>query len=200
MIPYDVEYGNFRNYRFSDMFPNLDAFLNGYKDSFGDPISLGYNEVEIPKKLKQESITTLYYLLYGQYGGSTITGDDQFQWCYQLFSIIFMYGPTWEKRLDIQDKVRNLTEDELLTGSKQINNHSYNPSTAPSTDTLDELATINEQTASKYKKSKMDAYGNLLALLETDVTESFISKFRKLFLVIAEPQDPLWYVTGNEEE
>ena len=181
-------YGNFRTRKFTDIYPNVSDFVNDYVD------------VGIPTKISTDNATTLYYLLYARYGNSHIVNNDENQFKYRLFSTVFMYGPTWEKRLDIQDKVRNLTEDELLTGSKQINNHSYNPSTAPSTDTLDELTTINEQTASKYKKSKMDAYGNLLALLETDVTESFISKFRKLFLIIAEPQDPLWYVTGNEEE
>lgn len=181
-------YGNFRTRKFTDIYPNVSDFLDDYV------------HVGIPTKISTDNATTLYYLLYARYGNSHIVNNDENQFKYRLFSTIFMYGPTWEKRLDIQDKVRNLTEEELLTGSKQINNHSYNPSTAPSTDTLDELTTINEQTASKYKKSKMDAYGNLLALLETDVTESFISKFRKLFLVIAEPQDPLWYVTENEEE
>ena len=101
--------------------------------------------------------------------------------------------------MSIQTDFRALTEDELLTGTKQINNHSYNPSTAPSTDTLDELPTINEQTSTKYKKSKMDAYANLMALLEKDVTEEFMNKFKKLFLIIVEPQLPLWYLTEVED-
>lgn len=199
VIPYDIEYGNFSNYRFSDMFPTLDAFLNGYKDSFGDPISLGYNEVEIPKKLKQESIKTLYYLLYGQYGGSTITGDDQFQWCYQLFSIIFMYGPTWERRLQLQDEIRAMSINDAIKGAVSINNQSLNPSEAPVADSDTILKTINTQTVNKFNKSKVEGYQYLIDLLETDVTKTFLDRFKVLFLKIVAPQEPLWYATEIKE-
>jgi len=37
----------------------------------------------------------------------------------------------------------------------------------------------------------MDAYANLMALLEKDVTEEFINKFKNLFMIIVEPQLPL---------
>lgn len=200
VIPYDIEYGNFRNYTFSDMYPTLDAFLNGYKDSFGDFISLGYNNVEIPKKLTEENIKTLYYLLYGQYGGSTITGDDQFQWCYQLWSTVFMYGPTWEKRLKIQDEIRAMTIDEAIKGSVSINNQSLNPSEAPVADSDDILKTINTQTVNKFNKSKVEGYQYLIDLLETDVTKMFLDKFKVLFLKIVAPQEPLWYTTEITQE
>lgn len=72
-----------------------------------------------------------------------------------------MYGPAWERRLEIQDTLRTMSEDELIKGSKQIVNHSYNPSTAPSTSTLEELTTINEQNTNNYKKGKLDAYAFL---------------------------------------
>lgn len=200
MTPYDIEYGNFRNYTFSDMYPTLDAFLNGYKDSFGDFISFGYNNVEIPKKLTEENIKTLYYLLYGQYGGSTITGDDQFQWCYQLWSIVFMYGPTWEKRLKIQDEIRAMTIDEAIKGSVSINNQSLNPSEAPVADSDDILKTINTQVVNKFNKSKVEGYQYLIDLLETDVTKMFLDKFKVLFLKIVAPQEPLWYETEIIQE
>lgn len=199
MIPYNVEYGNFSNYRFSDMFPTLDAFLNGYKDSFGDPISLGYNEVEIPKKLKQESVTTLYYLLYGQYGNSTIVGIDNNQWCYKLWSIVYMYGGTWEKRIAIQDEVRALTIDDAVKGGTSINNQSLNPSEAPVNDSEDILKTINTQIVNRFNKSKVEGYQYLMDLLETDVTKAFLDKFKVLFLKIVAPQEPLWYKTEIKE-
>lgn len=200
MTPYDIEYGNFRNYTFSDMYPTLDAFLNGYKDSFGDFISLGYNNVEIPKKLTEENIKTLYYLLYGQYGGSTITGDDQFQWCYQLWSIVFMYGPTWEKRLKLQDEIRAMSIDDAIKGSVSINNLALNPSEAPVADSDDILKTINTQTVNKFNKSKVEGYQYLIDLLETDVTKMFLDKFKVLFLKIVAPQEPLWYTTEITQE
>ena len=93
-----------------------------------------------------------------------------------------------------------MSEDDLRESAKAIYNHSYNPSTAPSTDTLDELTTINDQNVTKHKRSRTDAYALLLSLLETDVTGEFLDKFKKLFITIVEPELPLWYVTGIEGE
>ena len=77
----------------------------------------------------------------------------------------------------------------------QINNHAYNPSTEPSTTDTTELPFVNEQATTKFKKGKLDGYAILTSLLETDVTEEFLNKFKKLFLLVIEPQLPLWYVT-----
>lgn len=181
-------YGNYRTRKFTDVYGDVDKFLEDY------------NNIGIKPTITEESATTLFYLLYARYGNSHIANSDENQFKYKVFSTIFMYGPTWEKRLDIQNKLRNLTESELVSGSKQIVNHSFNPSTEPSTSTLEELTTINDQNTSHYKKSKLDAYNLLLGLLQTDVTDEFISKFKKLFLVITEPQLPLWYITDIEED
>lgn len=183
-------YGNYRTRTFNDIYPTF--------EDFKDDVAL-YNSIGLNPNFKENTNQTLFYLLSARYGNSNVANSDENQFKLKLFSIIFQYGPTWEKRLSIQTDLRALTEDELLTGTKQINNHSYNPSTAPSTDTLDELPTINEQTSTKYKKSKMSAYANLMALLEKDVTEEFMNKFKKLFLIIVEPQLPLWYLTKVED-
>lgn len=181
-------YGNYRTRTFTDIYPNVEDFIKDYT----------YNGIKTT--ITTDSITTLYYLLYARYGNSHIVNSDENQFKYRLFSTIFMYGPTWEKRLDVQNKLRGLTDKELIEGTKQINNHSYNPSTEPSTSDTEELPTTNEQTSTKYKKSKMDAYAILIALLETDVTEEFVAKFKKLFLSIVEPQNPLWYITEQGEQ
>lgn len=180
-------YGNYRTRSFNNIYENINVF----KDDFTFYSSIGLD----PNLLNQESINTIFYLLCAKYGNSHIANSDENQFKLKLFSTIFQYAPYWEKKLDIQSKLRGLTEDQLLEGAKQINNHSYNPSTAPTTDTLDELPTINEQTSTKFKKSRLDGYGLLLDLLERDVTEEFMNKFKKLFLIIVEPQLPLWYVT-----
>lgn len=61
----------------------------------------------------------------------------------------------------MQNELRTMSDDDLIKGSKQIVNHSYNPSTTPSTATLEELTTINEQNTNNYKRSKLDAYAFL---------------------------------------
>ena len=180
-------YGNYRTRKFTDIYDNVDSFLADYSDN------------GLPMLVDTTNMTTLFYLLYARYGNSSIASSDENQFKYKLFSIVFQYGPTWAKRLEIQDKVRNLTEDELRESAKALYNHSYNPSTLPSTDTVDELLTINEQNVTKHRRSKTDAYALLNDLLETDVTEEFISKFKKLFITIVEPELPLWYVSNEED-
>lgn len=180
-------YGNYRTRKFTDIYDNVDAFLADYSDN------------GLPMLVDTTNMTTLFYLLYARYGNSTIASSDENQFKYKLFSLVFQYGPTWAKRLEIQDKIRNLTEDELRESAKALYNHSYNPSTLPSTDTVDELLTINEQNVTKHRRSKTDAYALLNNLLETDVTEEFISKFKKLFITIVEPELPLWYVSNEED-
>lgn len=176
-------YGNYRTRKFTDIWEEVDAFIDDY------------NSVGIKPTITEETASTLYYLLYARYGNSHIASSDENQFKYKVFSTIFMYGPTWEKRLEIQQKLREMDEEELRESAKAIYNHSFNPSTAPSTDTLEELSTINDQNVTKHRRSKTDAYALLIGLLETDVTEDFLSKFKKLFLTVVTPELPLWYVT-----
>ena len=177
-------YGNYRTRKFADIWPSVDTFLKDYQES------------AIPQKLKTADATTLYYLLYARYGNSSIANSDENQFKYKVFSTIYIGGATWAKKQEIQDKLREMTEDEILAGSKAINNHAYNPQTAPTTDTVEELDYINEQNTTKYKKSKLDGYAMLWAILNDGVTERFLREFRYHFLVVVEPQLPLWYVTN----
>lgn len=181
-------YGNYRQVKFTDVYPDVDTFL------------ANYNSNGIKTTISQESATTLYYLIYSRYGNSVIASSDTNRFKYNLFGTIFSYGPTWEKRLEIQEKLRDLTDDDLFTGATQIYNHSYNPGTAPATNYLDELPAINEQNTSKHKKDKMSGYAMLISLLETDVTERFLDKFRKLFLNVVQPELPLWYATETIDD
>ena len=108
-----------------------------------------------------DNVSLVFYLLYARYGNNPIANLDVTQWKFKIFSTIFQYGPTWEKRLDVQKKIRNLTETDLLAGSKAIYNSALNPSTTPSTGSLDELTYINSQNTTNYKKPKMEAYAQL---------------------------------------
>lgn len=183
---HDSLYGNYRQRKFTDVYQEKDTFISDY------------TTCGIPATVSPTGITTLYYLLYARYGNSTIASSDENQFKYKLFSIIFSYGPTWEKRLEVQKKLREMTEDELRESAKAIYNHSYNPSTIPSSDTIDELTTINDQNVTKHRRSKTDGYALLLSLLETDVTTQFIDRFNKLFITIVEPELPLWYTTETQ--
>ena len=174
---------------FTDVWESSEDFISDYTD-VGIPVTIDAST----------SATTLYYLLYARYGNTPIANNDITQFKYKIFSIIFQYGPTWEKRLDIQKKLRDLTESDLLVGQKAIYNNALNPSTVPSTGSLDELTYINSQNTTNLKKSKMDAYTQLWDLLRTDITEEFLVQFKKCFKQFVAPEKPIIYISENEDE
>lgn len=183
-----------------EMIPQYDTKL--FNEIWEDvtAFTTDYNSIGIPTTISVQSITTLYYLLYARYGNNPIANYDEEQFKYKIFSVIWQYGPTWEKRVEIQQKLRGLTEDDIIKGSKAIYNTALNPSTAPSTATLDELSYINSQNTTNYKKSKMDAYSQLWELLSTDVTAEFLSKFKGCFKQFVKPEKTWIYVTDLEED
>lgn len=144
-------------------------------------------------------VTKLFYLLYAKFGNSPIANLDETQFKYKLFSTVFMYGPAWEKRLDIQSKLRSISDADLVKGAKVIYNHALNPSTEPTTQTLDELTYINDQNTTNFKKSAMDAYEQVWNLIATDVTAEFLDKFNDCFKKFVMPANPWIYVTEEED-
>lgn len=172
---------------FSELYESASDFLLDYK-------SLG-----IPVTIKDDNVKTLFYLLYARFGNSPVANEDLEQWKYKLFSVIFQYGPTWERKVEIQNILRNLSEEELLISGKAIYNSAFNPDTAPGTAAMEELPFINNQNVSSYKKSKMEAYGLLWSLLSADVTGNFLDKFMPLFKMFVRPENPILYYDGEDE-
>ena len=98
----------------SEMLPQYDTklFTEVWEDV--QKFLYDYQHVGIPTTISIANATTLYYLLYARYGNTPIANYDQTQWKYKMFSIIFQYGPTWEKRLDIQTTLRGLQISDLI--------------------------------------------------------------------------------------
>lgn len=185
-------FGSYITKKFSDMFPSWEEFQ---LETTNNPLLLNKDGTQI---MEPYYMMQTYYLLYSHYGNSTVANLDPNQFEFKLFSIIAQYGPTWAKKLEIQKKLRELSEsDELFLSSRAIYNHSFNPSTEPSTSTLEELTTINDQNTSAQKKSKLSGYMDLYLVLQDDITHDYLTKFSGLFLKIVEPQDSLWYVSGD---
>ena len=187
---------------FTEIFESADDFKAFYIDNgiaptvhYGETVGTAPNTITYP-----DNISLLYYLLYANFGNNPIANYDENQFKMKVMSTIFQYGPTWEKRLEIQATLRNMSEDQLLQGARQISNHAYNPSQAPSTSALEELPYINEQNALNYKRNKLDAYGLLWELLRVDITKVFLDQFRKLFKQFVMPIQSAIYVSDYEEE
>lgn len=181
---------------FADIYPDSDTFLKEYnatsetfKNPFPDVFSGDASKVVI-----------LWSLLTSRYMNSSISNYDETQFKYRLFSIIWQFAPAWQKKLDIQEKLRNLTDDEIITGSKTISDHAFNPSTevegGPNPDS-GIIETINEQNKVRLVKSKLEGYSILWDILKNDVTNDFLAKFKTLFTVIVEPTTKLLY-EGDE--
>ena len=181
---------------FTEVFDNAEDFVTEYKNSGLYDATTGH----LNNSLSDTNATLLFYLLYAKYANNPLANYDVNQFKYKMWSIMFQYGPAWAKKLDIQNKIRELTEDEIRLGSKAIYNHAYNPSTDPSTASLDELTAINEQNTTNFKKSKLDAYTNLWGIVVADVTGAFIKKFEPLFKQFVTPERTWIYETDIAED
>ena len=185
-------YGSFRQKTFSSVYDSVDTFIEKYNNagintlaSVIDPS--GYNNV-----FNSSTLTAIYYLLYSRYGNSVIASSDINRFQEQLFSIIIQNVPAWLKKSQIQSKLRNLTEEEIEASYSSVLNTASNPNNVE--DNNDgELSYISNQNVSKSKKGKINAYKDYLDVLNNDYTEAFISKFKKLFLTVIQPEEPLLY-------
>ena len=65
-----------------------------------------YSSSALANAISADNQDVLFYLLYAKYGNSPIANRDITQFKYKVYSIIYQYGHTWEKRLDIQKKLR----------------------------------------------------------------------------------------------
>lgn len=181
-------YGQDRTKTFSETWETAAKFIEDY------------NSIGIPTTISTDSVTTLYYLLYARYANSHIASSDPNRFKYNLFGLIWQYGPNWQKKLEIQKKLRELNDAQIMEGARQIYNNASNPSNDPSNFTDNELQFINNQNVTKNRRGKLEAYGILINLLEDDVTENFLRRFKALFKIIVMPELPLLYAIEGEEE
>ena len=159
-----------------------------------------YNACSIPTTITEQSAKLLYGLLVGRYF------DSIGQWKQQFMSVIYWYGPSWEKKLELQKKLRTLTDDEIFKGSIQMYNNAANPSTpvmqADNTEkgTLSdkELNFIKEQNVTLNERGKLEGYGYLYDLIVSDVTTVFLRHFDNLCLNCVSPQRVPFFIYQKE--
>lgn len=171
----------------SQIYPEYDVFAADYLDS------------GLPNRFKDtDFLKTIYFVLMGEYAHSSIMAMSEDLFRARFLTMIHGYGPQLERELKMQDTLLQMDDAELMVSSKAIYNSSLNPSTAPTTDTLDELPTINQQNTTKHVRSKLDAYEYLGNLLDDDLISKFIKRFNKLFVRVLRTNNPLYYTTEVE--
>lgn len=176
---------------FTDIFPDFSSFKDCFDNDFDS-----YAKDCIP----WDYLRTLYWLLFSRYGFNPIVNLTEDLFKARVVAITFQKGPTWVRRLQIQSDLRDLTDEELITGAKTILNKAMHDETEPGTDTDTELPYVNAQDVSKIKRSKIDAYSYLNDVLKTDVSQEFIDSYAKLFSKFVTPNITFIYVDEEEEE
>ena len=158
-----------------------------------------YNNIGIPRTISVENASTLYYLLYAKYGNSPISNLDENQAKFKLFGVIWQYGPSWEKKLEIQAKLRDLKGDPLSEGALSIFNRAQHPEEEPETTSGDILPYINEQNTSRQVRSRVGAYMELWQALATDVTAEFLNRFSICFKQFVGPEKVVLFESDEED-
>lgn len=187
IVPHD-------NLMLDDIYDTDQEFLTDFKASavYG---KLGFS-------MTDDALLLTFTLVYAKFANTPIANASADLFKLQFYSMIWKYGPTWQKDVDIQVKLRGLSLDstsDIYKGSKAIYNHAVHPQTTPSTTTLDELTYIDDQNVTNYKKSTLEGLASLYELLKTDVTDAYINRFGKLFSKFVSPEynAPLFYEEDN---
>lgn len=160
-------------YLFTDIFPNFEEFKRQYE--------LQPSKMQVLRN--SENLEVIYTLLYSNYGNSHFKSYNRGLIIGKTFSIIYMKGSLWEKKLEIQEELykMDLSSPELRLGTKAIYNMAINDAGVPSTATLTEIETINKQNTTNYIKNKYDALEDLYSSLRNEATSAFIKSFDVLF-------------------
>lgn len=170
-------YNTHNNYTFLELYPDAAAFLADYK------------ACEIPTTLDDTYLSLLYYVLVGRKGNDAIRSNSLGQFKYSLFTLIWQYGPYWQKQVEIQEKLRALSEEDLRDGDTVINNSGTNPAIAitrdsegnKGTQSKSELNYINSQNVTLSTRSKTEAFTLFSSVLKSDVSTAFFAAFDDLF-------------------
>lgn len=192
MMPCNSYYGSFRTRTFAEIFPEFKEFAQEYNRT---PLKVEFTTEGAEKGLTLEQF---YYMMYAHYGNSHIAYSDENQFKYYMYSIMYQHGPTVIRKREIREKLLGMSFEELTSGGKTIYNHAMNPNTAPSTSTIEELLTINDQNTANYKKAMVTGLTDFLDVISNDPVDSFIHKFKRLFIQVLAPDYPLYYVTEEE--
>lgn len=191
MIPmndvYDI-YGNFRTRTFSEIFSDADdfnAYLTNIDSNSNDVIA------DIQPKYKY-----IWLLLAARYANSHIASINEDQFKLKVWLIVHQYAPNFIKKLDLQVKIREMSDEDLMSTGLSVMNHANNPSAV--TDTPDTLVnTVDDQNTSTGKRDKSSAYMLQYDNLDDSLIDKFLDRFKRLFLTVVEPDYPLWYEDNN---
>ena len=163
-----------------------------------------YNNCGVPNRLLggvdyiKYGLEAIYFILTSRFANDHIKISDEQRFKLEVCSRIMQYGPQWQRMMVLQDKLLNLSDEDLVLGHTTIHNHAMHPDTEPSDQTLEELQYIDDQNVTKYKRDGIDAYSRLIPWLEDKATTEFLKHFENLFVVVAYGR-AVTYVSDEED-
>lgn len=101
--------------------------------------------------------------------------------------------------MELQQTLRNLTDEQLEGGNIVLNNTVLNEGTVVD-DPKNLLSRINNQNASITQRGAIERINSVLMLLKTDVTENFLDRFKFIFGAITTPSDNLVYEVDETDD
>lgn len=102
--------------KFSEIYESNEAFVSELsKPPYSD--MLNYYDKTLGGA---EYLNLVYLLLYSRYGNWSIASSDVNRFKANLVERLCAYGPTHKKRIKLQEKLRELTEEEIQKGSIDI--------------------------------------------------------------------------------
>lgn len=177
---------SYKNKLMHNVWSDVESFKNDFNNSYAKSC------------ISEESAEITYNLVFARFADTPISGNQE-SFKAKMFSVIFRFGPSWEKRLDIQKKIRGLSDEDIMRGSRTVSNSALNPSNEPSISEAENgLAEINSQVATHMKRGKLEGYAALLALIDKDVTSEYIGKFAECFIKFFIPDNDALYVDEGD--
>jgi hypothetical protein len=180
-------FGTYNTVTFSDHFPDYET----WEEKIGGMLTIPYLDATLHPGIP--SPETIYTLLMAEYKNSHVASDDPTRFVLKCAALMYQYAPQYQREMEIQVKLRDMTQDEMLNGGETIANEAAHPGKTMDVDAHEKVTTVNAQRTAWRQKDKATAYAELYALLDADITTRFVNRFRRLFIVNATPRKPLLY-------
>lgn len=156
-----------------------------------------YNETGLPDRfLDYEDFTfqTAYFMIMAEFASAHIKSSSIDLFKLRFCKLIFEHVPVWQREMYFQNKLLQMSDDELLAGSKAIHNHASHPGSVPSTASLEALSYIDAQTATNYVKNAPEAINEHIYAINYNPTDRLLDAFRGLFTDVLYASDTHYYV------
>ena len=143
----------------------------------------------------------LFVMLTARYGDREVLGySNMYRWEMKLQYVIYTYGSEWYTKLQIQDELLKLSDDDLKRSNVTIQNVADNPATSPDSSTIEELTYINKQITNATKRDKLSILLLKYRSIGSYANEEFLKKFENLFSRFLTGDKPIYYYRNKKHE